>query len=441
MAKTKARNVTIRTKRDSVSETHVSRQALTALVGDKIAGDTFYDFGFNEEDKRVFIEAFNKDYNDTLARRSNTYTTYRSVNRNSFRINCDSALQATFEARGFSSLYATELTRALIHRSYHSNEMNKSEVILASFALLNEFIAQDKITTVGEFFDKHWDELLPQAFKLKFNLYSHSANLLKDLNNGSLLLIRPMNLKSEQAVLEGLTKQEALHVLNNHAQTSRYSKPSNKDAPAILRNVIREMKGESNVSVSEDYIRNLVYRIASKKLGAMRLESPLNPTAIWVNFTNIFQTHWYRAVTRDEAKETPNTIHTNRVKVYLEFIEENIEKFTERELLMALLLWMNKGFVSRTGKRDDTMKILEAIFEKYKDDQETLFEAIRVMAQGAAYYDEILPTLTQWRKALEEGAFESIVSMELFYMIVGGEEQKRAIDTNLQSFRAVFGKE
>ena len=430
MARLKKRNVALRVSRESAKETHINLNEKFLKLKKELGIEftsSFYDFGLTTDELETVIPDAIREAYANAKKRGESYGYFRYGSNYTTYLDSTTVLTRVLEHRNIPDALVHSLTRLLTRNSWAENEANRVEPGLASFALLNEFLEQEEIQTVGEFYDEYWDTILPKAFKLKFNVYTHSAVLLTDIENAGLLVLRPSTKKSDQREIEKLTRDEVNFVLNNHsvAKSKRYRGYTNAQAPSALRNIILERNGKNEQGFSEQLVMNAIFSTYAKAISKIGLESNRDLPKIWDAFNDMFKENWLGSVTRDLTKTSPKTVHTLRVKPYLDFLDKHHERFSLAELHMASFLWMSPHLVSRTGEREDVIQLFEQIFEKYGEDEDHLVEIIQVLAQGALSYDNAMPTMTQWRNALKGEDFEAVISMEIFYEIVSGDTQGR----------------
>ncbi len=403
-----------------------------------------HDFTHTSEDVTLLAADITKKLAEAEAARvqraaNNRYNGWGGNNNNTHAVdNSDMLAEAMKDflvARyGYSAALGKELKGYLRDHFYGTG--NGSDVAFVSSIMLNEFLnGADDAQRYGDFLEEHWDTLYDKYENGQFTEYAWTAEVFSDTGDQGLLSFRPRLSKKDRMLLEDLTLADVKLIRAQRGNNS-LSWITNAAFPTRLKSILSVGKGEKSVGTPVNAVTNKLYSAFAKVQGEVSEGSSFS--LVTVNRTFVTEVLQEIRLTADKAKVSSDLMFTDKAKTYADFLYANAGEFNIYEMFFAIVPIVHTKWFARTGSREQVLDFFLEVLEKY--DNSSAVDIFRMIGESGATYDLELPTLLQWKKALDAGTLDMIFDASITMALVAVSEKTVPKNTKQIVLRHAFRK-
>jgi len=317
--------------------------------------------------------------------------------------------------------------RAAMSKSTYS--FPRTEAVKFSMFMLNEFLAQDEFAVYKDFLDAKWDDLFEDARQSRITMYPHTDSVYKHYDDGSPFVFRWSNTKKLQAFLENETKENLLRYVSKDATSVDH-----KSIGIFFTNSRLDLEGKIERPMSRQEATNQLMRAFSASLLAGGLHSNLDLVKVYHAFTEI-SVELNAKIANDSINYTTAQFPPNDLGRIGTYLENNAKEFTFAEMFFVIYALSNPKIFMRAGTVSDVSKLFLTFIE-----MENSLELMKMVGQLGIGYNKILPTATQWKKALANGDLDFVFEPSTTVLLVAAADDPFTTTQTLATRRALFGK-
>lgn len=293
---------------------------------------------------------------------------------------------------------------------------------LFSAFLYNEFLAEEREGTFGEFLDSDWERIHNAILARQFPFHAETqAVFLAHEYYNFVLNYKTQGHHLAKAALEALT-QEEVRILVSGKFGIAIAKPS--VIPNVLKSTLDKANGVSFKNPTIDQVRNVFYKGYAKAVMA-------TDEAVGYSFHEIGGAasqvcySCYKAMFQDPLKENVGEISSIEAMAYARFIFDHAEELGPQKLIVLVQL-LNDPTLFGIGHKRPLRNVLIKMSKENNG-----VELLLALADLALFYTKALPTAKEWEYALEKG-IEPFGSGELLAELVTDTNKDGARDREAQ---------
>jgi len=334
----------------------------------------------------------------------------------------------------YSSKFSEQLLSVLRQATWGWKKDSSGETTLVSAAMLNEFLnTTDETRTYGDFLEENWDTIYARYEKGDFSQYAWTAEVLGEVEGQGLLSFRPRLPKKSRQLLEDLSLAE-IKMIRLNKKSLRWV--TNASFPTRIKSVLGVANGDKSVGTPPVSVTNRFYSALAKVQG--RVSDGVSYSLVDVNRVFVTEVMKEIRLTSDKSSVSSDLLFTDKAKRYADFLFENADNFNLHEMFFAIVPVIHTKWIARSGTREEILDFFLSVLDKY--DTDSAMDIFRMVGEAGATYDLELPTILQWRKALDLGTLDVILDASITMALVSVSEKVVPKNTKQTPLRAVFGK-
>lgn len=318
------------------------------------------------------------------------------------------------------------------------------EFPIFSFIALNEFLSTTVMErTYKDYLDEHWDRIYEDFQSFNIQLFPHTEQLAKSFNfsrNSYYSPIYPQIIhhgwlkKKDHANIESLTRQDMKTLFEGPKswyQGTVKSSFSHKLELMIawLHDGVEE-KMPSSATVMEEL--RFLYRDAVARTPIVQIPK-LEATSI---MEACIRNMCSKQMTDEINRVTINQVSTARIQSIIRHVAEL--ELKAQDVMLFIYVLANRSAFSNTGNYHATISFFEEAIQHLETND--FIDLIHCLGDMAMEYDDALPTLTDWQKAVQD-KMDFTLPPSLLISLIDAPEQRtkpRKAPAMLKALREVL---
>lgn len=301
---------------------------------------------------------------------------------------------------------------------------------LFSSFLFNDYLAEERSESFGEFLDTHWERLHNAMTAKTFPFHSETeAVFLAHEYCNFVLTYKAQGHRLAKAAVEALTQAEVRLFIGGSLGLV-IAKPS--VAASIIKSILDKVNGVSFKNPTVDQVRNVFYKAYAKAIMATDETAALSFYQIGGAASQVCYS-CYKAMYEDPLSERIGEISSVDAMAYARFLYDNAEEMGPQKLIVLIQL-LNEPTLFGIGHKRPLRDVLMRMAK-----EDNAVELLLTLADLALSYRKTLPTAKEWAKALDDG-IDAFGSGELLAELVTDTSKGEARDRKAQrKLRSLIG--
>lgn len=301
---------------------------------------------------------------------------------------------------------------------------------LFSAFLFNDFLAEERSETFGEFLDTHWERLHNAMAARTFPFHSETeAVFLAHEYYNFVLTYKAQGHHLAKAAVEVLTQDEVRLFIGGSLGLV-VAKPS--VVASVIKSTLDKANGVSFKNPTVDQVRNVFYKAYAKAIMATDDTVGFSFYQIGGAASQVCYS-CYKAMYEDPLSENIGEISSVDAMAYARFLYDNADEIGPQKLIILIQL-LNEPTLFGIGHKRPLRDILIRMSK-----EENAVDLLLSLTDLALSYRRALPTVKEWEAALKDG-IDALGSGDLLAALVTDTAKEGAGDREAQrKLRAMIG--
>lgn len=301
---------------------------------------------------------------------------------------------------------------------------------LFSAFLFNDYLAEERSETFGEFLDTHWERLHNAMAAKTFPFHSETeAVFLAHEYYNFVLTYKAQGHHLAKAAVEALSQAEVRLFIGGSLGLV-VAKPS--VVASVIKSTLDKANGVSFKNPTVDQVRNVFYKAYAKAIMATDETAGFSFYQIGGAASQVCYS-CYKAMYEDPLSENIGEISSVDAMAYARFLYDNADEIGPQKLIVLIQL-LNEPTLFGFGHKRPLRDIL--ILMSKEDNAVDLLLSLTDLALS---YKRALPTVKEWEAALKDG-IDALGSGDLLAALVTDTTKEGAGDREAQrKLRAMIG--